>query len=135
MDNEEKKPDIVVWDKEKGYYAKNLPYASDLGAPAIKVDDVLGWRQREVVNANHVFESKFNEIKAEYEKLILEYDLNQFIYSNVEYSFIPVIGHIYHLYKRDDEKYFLSLIEPSHWKMEFIFSVRLNSSNKWEKLN
>ncbi len=43
----EKKPDIVVWDEEKGYYAKNLPYASDLGAPAIKVDDVKGWRQRQ----------------------------------------------------------------------------------------
>ena len=135
MDSEEKKPDIIVWDKEKGYYAKNLPYASDLGAPAIKVDDVIGWRQREVVNANHVFESKFNEIKAEYEKLIIEYDLNQFIYSKVEYSFIPVIGHVYHLYKRNDDNYFLSLIEPGQWKLEFIFSVRLSSSNKWVKTN
>jgi hypothetical protein len=107
----EKKPDIVVWDEEKGYYAKNLPYASDLGAPAIKVDDVKGWRQREVVNANHVFESKFNEIKAEYEKLILEYDLNQFIYSKVEYNFIPVVGHTYRTKSMEKRIYFYCKVE------------------------
>lgn len=134
-EKKDKKPDIVVWDEEKGYYAKSLAYPSDLGAPAIQVDDVRGWRQREVVNVNHVFETKLNEIKEEYNKLINEFDLNQFIYTSVEYSFIPVIGHSYHLYKRNDDTYFMSLIEPSNWNMEFVFSVTLNSSNKWVKIN
>jgi hypothetical protein len=132
-EKKDKKPDIIVWDEERGYYAKGLSYPSDLGAPVIHVDDVKGWRQREVVNVNHVFESKLNEIKEEYNKLISEYDLNQFIYTNVEYSFIPVIGHKYHLYKRESGSYFLSLIGPESWKKEFIFSVTLNSSNKWVK--
>ena len=133
MEKEDKKPDIVVWDIKKGYYAKNLPYPTDLGAPVIQVDDVKGWRQREVVNVNHVFESKLNEIKEEYEKLLIEYDLNQFIYTKVNYSFVPVIGQFYHIYKRDDQSYFLSLIEPNMWKKEYVFTVLLNSSNKWVK--
>lgn len=129
----EKKPDIVVWDEEKGYYAKNLPYPTDLGAPSIEIDDVKGWRHREVVNVNHTFEAKLDEIKEQYKKLIEEYELNNFIYKNVEYSFIPVIGHTYYLYQRDNGTFFLSLIEPGGWNMKFIFSVKLNSSNKWVK--
>ena len=131
--NKKDKPDIVVWDEERGYFAKNLPYGSDLGAPAIKQDDVLGWRNREVVNVNHQFETKYNELKEEFNKLIIEYDLNQFIYSKVEYSFVPVIGYVYHLYDREDGTYFLSLIEPSQWNKKFMFTVQLDSSNKWIK--
>jgi len=40
-----KKPDIVVWSEEKGYYAKELIYGTNLGAPVITVDDVKGWRK------------------------------------------------------------------------------------------
>lgn len=128
---EERKPDIVVWDKDRGYYAKSLSYGSDLGAPAIKIDDVRGWRKREVANANHHIETKFNELRQEYERLMMEYELNQFVYSMVEYSFVPVVGYTYHLYKREDGSHFLSLIEPSQWKMGYVFSVQLDSNNKW----
>lgn len=132
---EDKKPDIVVWDKERGYYAKNLPYASDLGAPVIKADDVKGWRSREITNANHHFETKYNELREEFNKLIIEFDLNQFIYSEVQYSFIPIVGYKYHIYQKDDGSHFLSLIEPSQWKKKFIFTVSLDSNNKWIKIN
>ena len=53
-----KKPDIVVWDEERGYYAKELTYGSNLSAPVIKIDDVRGWRQREVTNVNNQFQTK-----------------------------------------------------------------------------
>mgnify|MGYP000598406580 CR=1 FL=1 len=39
------KPDLVVWDEEKGYYQKELTYGSNVGAPAIKMEDVGGWKQ------------------------------------------------------------------------------------------
>ncbi len=129
------KPDIIVWDEDRGYYAKNLAYGSDLGAPVIKIDDVKGWRTREVTNVNHQFETKYNELQEEFKKLLHDYDLNQFIYSKVEYSFIPVIGNVYYLYKRDDDSCFLSLIEPNQWNKKFIFAVGLDSNNKWNKLN
>ena len=41
-----KKPDLVVWDEEKGYYSKELSYGSNVGAPAIKLEDVGGWKNR-----------------------------------------------------------------------------------------
>ena len=40
MKDEKKKPDLVVWNEEKGYYAKELTYGRNIGAPAIKLDDV-----------------------------------------------------------------------------------------------
>ena len=132
---EEKKiPDIVVWSEERGYYAKELTYGSNVGAPIIKVDDVIGWRQREVSNVNNLFSAKYEEIKAEVEKLLEDYNWNELIYNHVEYSFIPVVGQTYYLYKRENLSLFLSLIEPNQWKKEHIGSFRLDSSNKWNKL-
>ena len=130
----DQKPDNIAWSEKRGYYAKELTYGSNLGAPVIKVDDVLGWRQREVTNVNNQFTAKYEELKAEVAKLIDDYNWNELIYKHVEYSFIPVIGQIYHLYKRENESLFMSLIEPNQWKIEFIGSFRLDSSNKWNKL-
>ena len=38
---ENKKPDNVVFFDEKGYNASVLPYATNVGAPAIRMDDVV----------------------------------------------------------------------------------------------
>lgn len=129
-----KKPDIIVWSEEKGYYAKELTYGSDLGAPIIKLEDVKGWRQREVTNVNQQFLTRYEELKKEVEKLFEEYNWNNFIYNNTEYSFLPMIGETYFLYKREDETFFLSLIPPNQWKKEYIGSFKLDSSNKWVKV-
>ena len=129
-----KKPDIVVWDEEHGYYAKELTYGSNLSAPAIEIDDVKGWRQREVTNVNNQFQTKYNEITESIKTLVEEYKWNELIYSHVGYSFLPIVGHIYHLYKRENDTLFLSLIEPNQWKKEHIGSFKLDSSNKWNKL-
>lgn len=132
--SKKKKPDIVVWDEERGYYAKELTYGSNLSAPVIKIDNVKGWRQKEVTNVNNQFLNKYEELKTEASKLLEEYKWNELIYTHVEYSFLPVIGHMYHLYKRPNDVLFLSLIEPNQWKMEYIGSFKLDSSNKWNKL-
>lgn len=131
---EEKKPDIIVWDKDRGYYSKELTYGSNVGAPAIKTEDVIGWRDREVVSVNHQFKTKYEELKSELDKLITEYDWNNLIYRLVDYNFIPIIGETYHLYERDNGSYFMSLIEPEQWNKKHIASFKLDSSNKWIKL-
>lgn len=130
----EKKPDIIVWDAERGYYSKELTYGSNVGAPVIKAEDVIGWRDREVVNVNHQFKTKYEELKAEIEKLVSEYNWNDLIYRFAQYNFIPVIGETYHLYQKEDESYFMSLIEPQCWNKKHIGSFKLDSSNKWIKL-
>lgn len=128
---DEKKPDLVAWDKERGYYSRDLTYGTNIGAPAIKLDDVKGWRQIHVYDVNNQFKTKYEELKAEAEKLIEDYNWNELIYNKAEYSFLPVVGHTYHLYIRENQTIFLSMIEPTSWNKKHIASFTLNSSNKW----
>jgi len=128
-----KKPDLVVWDEERGYYPRELVYGSNNGAPAIKLEDVGGWKQIQAQNANKIFTKKYEEIKDEFKKLVDEVSWNEFVYS-VTYNFIPVIGETYYLYEKNDGSPFLSLIAPDEWNMKFIGATRLESNNKWIKI-
>jgi len=129
-----KKPDNVVWNEEEGYNANILPYASNVGAPAIKMDDIGGWKNQQVVKVNHQIKTRFEELKEEYNKLVDEFNWNQLIY-NSKYSFLPIIGQTYHLYLNKEEKPFLSLIGPNEWNQQFIGSFKLDSTEKWLKVS
>jgi len=131
--DKKKKPDLVVWDEQRGYYPRELTYGSNNGAPAIKLEDVGGWKQIQAQNANKIFTKKYEEIKDEFKKLVDEVSWNEFVYS-VTYNFIPVIGETYYLYEKNDGSPFLSLIAPDEWNMKFIGATRLESNNKWIKL-
>ena len=126
-------PDNVVYSEEKGYNASFLPYATSVGAPIIKVDDVAAWKGRGVRNVNKEFENKFNELKIQYEKLMQEFEWNELVY-NSKFSFEPVIGEIYHLYANNDGTNSLSLIAPNEWNKEHIGTFKLNSERKWVHL-
>ncbi len=128
-----KKPDLVVWDEERGYYQRELTYGSNSGAPAIKLEDVGGWKQTQAQRANKVFTKKYDEIKEEFVNLIDEVKWNEFIYS-ATYNFIPVLGETYYVYERKDGSIFLSLISPTEWNMKCLGSTKLDSNNKWIKL-
>lgn len=124
------KPDNVVYNKEQGYNANILPYGTSVGAPAIRVDDLVSWKSRGVSTVNKEFENKFNELKIQYEKLMEEYEWNELVY-NAKFSFEPVVGEIYHLYRGEDGADFLSLISPNEWNKEHIGTFKLNSDKKW----
>ena len=129
----ERKPDLVVWNEEKGYYSKELTYASNVGAPAIRLEDVGGWKRIQAQNANKIFTKKYEEIKDEFKKLVDEVSWNEFVYS-ATYNFLPVIGETYYLYEKKDGSPFLSLIAPTEWNMKFLGATRLESNNKWIKI-
>ncbi|MFC6877074.1 DUF2452 domain-containing protein [Flavobacterium myungsuense] len=124
------KPDNVVFSEEKGYNANLLSYSTNVGAPAIIMDDVVGWKSRGISNVNKEFENKFNELKMQYQDLMKEYEWNELVY-NARFSFEPVIGETYHLYFGDDGVYFLSLIAPEEWNKEHVGTFKLNSNKKW----
>lgn len=128
-----KKPDLVVWSEERGYYQGQLTYGSNLGAPAIKLEDVDGWKRSQAFDANKHFNARYEELKEKFNQMIEEVYWNDIIYQS-QYSFIPVIGEIYHLYKRKNETIFLSIVEPSSWNMEHIGSFTLDSNKKWNKI-
>ncbi len=109
-----------------------LPYASNVGAPAIKSTDVDTWKNEKVVKTNHYFEARYNEIKEEYRKLIETYEWNKLVYGS-DFKFEPIKGETYYLYQRD-VGLFLSLIEPEQWNQIFIGAFKLDSNDKWEKV-
>jgi len=131
---EKEKPDNIVYSRESGYNANILPYGTSVGAPVIKINDVVSWKNRGISNVNKEFENKFNELKIQYQMLMEEYEWNELVY-NAKFSFEPVIGEIYHLYIAEDSTYFLSLISPQEWNKEHIATFRLNSDKKWVIVN
>ncbi|QBZ98749.1 DUF2452 domain-containing protein [Flavobacterium sangjuense] len=131
---EKEMPDNIAFSEEQGYNASLLPYASNVGAPVIKMDDLVSWKSRGISTVNKEFENKFNELKMQYQNLMNEYEWNELVY-NAKFSFEPVIGEIYHLYRGDDGINFLSLISPQEWNKEHIGTFKLNSDKKWIVLN
>ena len=56
---------------------------------------------------------------------------------NAEIRFEPLIAHVYHLYKKNEEEYILSMVSPKDWGRKkcpytFIASVKLLSDHTWE---
>ena len=127
-------PDNVVYSVEEGFNANILPYATNVGAPVIRVDDVVSWKSRGIDNVNKELGNKFNELRIQYQKLMEEYEWNELVYS-AKFSFEPVIGEIYHLYRDANAVNFLSLIGPQEWNKEHIGTFKLNSDKKWILLN
>ena len=110
-----------------------LPYGTNVGAPAIKPNDVGVWRSEKIIKTNQYFEAKFNEIKEDYQKLIENYEWNKLVYAS-DFKFEPEKGKVYFLYQKEDETLFLSLIEPDMWDKIFVGAIKLDSENKWIKL-
>ncbi len=125
-----RKPDNVVYSDEQGYYAQLLPYASNVGAPVIRVNDVASWKVNGINRVNKDLASKFQDLKEEYNKLMKEFHWNELVY-NARFSFEPVVGEVYHLYRNKEGKEFLSIISPNEWRQEYIGTTMLNSDRKW----
>ena len=110
-----------------------LPYASNVGAPALRPDNIVGWKTEQAIKTNHFFQTRYEEIKEEYRKLIELYEWNELVYKS-NYTFIPIKGAVYFLYQRENEQLFLSLIEPEFWNQIFIGAFKLDSEDKWIKV-
>lgn len=112
----------------------SLPYGSNLGAPVIKPDHSLGgWKVGAVHRANKHYEERFNKLKKEFEQLSEDVKWNEIIF-NAEMRMKPVIGQVYHLYKKDNGQYFMSLFAPNEcsWGEKFVNSFMLNYDNRWD---
>ncbi len=121
-----KKPDMYAEEKAL------MPYGDSVAAPKIDIPNTNAWVAQQSVDVNHFLSTKFLELKKEYAELIALYKWNELV-NKSEFSFIPIKGHTYYLYQREDEKLFLSLIEPEYWDQLFVGEVILDSDNKWIK--
>ena len=90
--SKEKKPDQVVFDQKSQKYSASLtPYATNLGAPAIIPDDITSWKNTNINKVNHQFKSQFDDLKAQYDLMMRQFEYNNLIY-NAKFSFEPVLG-------------------------------------------
>lgn len=128
-----KKPDNVVFNtNENKYDAALKPYATSVSAPVIKIVDTVAWKNKSIAKANHQIQAKYLELKAEYDKMMDEFNYNNTIY-NAKFSFEPIVGEIYHLYQKDNSSNFLSLIAPEQCNFNYLGSFYLNTELIWEK--
>jgi hypothetical protein len=61
---ESKKPTMLYIQMTKDLM--QVPYGTNVGAPVIRIDDVVSGKQG-ISNVNKQFESKFNELKIQYQ--------------------------------------------------------------------
>jgi|TARA_R110000803_G_scaffold43972_4_gene93376 hypothetical protein len=126
-----KYPDNIVYNYEtEEFDANKKSYPTSVGGQKfepIKVD------KSDSLKANKYFESRLNEIKDEYKKLVDEYNWTSLVYEST-YSFQPILGEPYYLYQNKNKTLFLSLIGPEEWVMDYLGTFKLLNNGKWEKI-
>ncbi len=111
----------------------------------IKIDDIEGkvyeldnWKPEQGNQVKKYFNEKILELKRDYNKLVDDFKWNKIIFES-EITFVPVIGKTYYLYKKENGKKFMSLIEPGSWsksiKIKFIGSFMQDSRQKWNLID
>ena len=130
----DKKPDSVVFNTETQKYDASIKtYATSVGAPVITTTSAIAWKNRSINKINHKVEAKYLELKAEYNKMIEEFEYNKLIYK-AEFTSEPIIGEIYHLYIKENEETFLSIIAPDECTFNTLGSYYLNADQIWQKI-
>ena len=124
-------PDNVVYNKGSNTFdAKLKSYPTTVGSQ--KFEPIVVDKS-DSIKANKYFESRLNELKEEYKKLVDEYEWTSLVYKST-YSFQPILGESYHLYENNNKDLFLSLIEPTQWDKVYIGTFKLLNNGKWEKV-
>jgi hypothetical protein len=130
----DKKPDSVVFNTETQKYDASIKtYATSVSAPVITTTSTIAWKNRSINKINHKVEAKYLELKAEYNKMIEEFEYNKLIFK-AEFTSEPIIGEIYHLYIKENEETFLSIIAPDECTFNTLGSYYLNADQIWQKI-
>ena len=126
-----KYPDNIVFDYEKNEYnAYKKEYPTTSSAPNFSVDLIDKNLPHE---CKSYFETQLKELQNKYEKIKREYEWTELIYKS-DYRFKPDVGSTYHLYKKDNNTNFLSLVDPESWEKTHLGSFKLLSFGKWQKV-
>ena len=109
-------------------------YPTEVGGPKFEPDNISLFKIEKTSKIKKHYSSKFEEMTREYEKLMLEIQMNERLYM-ASHNFEPTSGEIYHLYKKESGEEFLSLISPEQWKkFEFIGTFQFLSDGRWKQI-
>jgi hypothetical protein len=120
-----------------------LPSAHHSGSALIKPEDQGKLKSRALNAMEHQTDMQLNQIYEQMQLLANQAKvlndrkaISHFIYS-AEIRFEPLINHVYHLYKRENTTYSLSLVGPTNWgktkqNLTFVATVRLLADHTWD---
>ncbi|RMG83200.1 MAG: DUF2452 domain-containing protein [Bacteroidetes bacterium] len=120
-----------------------LPYAHHVGSAKIKPVDKGKLKHRAHTAMEEQTKAQLSQIYEQMELLAKQaerikqrMDISNIIY-NADINFEPLIGHIYHLYKKADGSFVLSMIARNEWGKKcpyesFVASVKLLADHTWE---
>jgi len=122
----------------------SLEYPHHAGSALVKPEDTGKLKGRALAAMEHQTDMQLSQIYEQMQllagqvnKLNQRKEISEIIYQ-AEMRFEPLINHIYHLYKKENGTYLLSLIAPEQWgrsaKFEFIATVRLLADHTWDLL-
>lgn len=124
----------------------SLEYPHHAGSAIVKPEDQGKIKGRALSAMEHQTDMQLGQI---YEQMQLLADqakklqdrktISEFIYL-AEMRFEPLINHVYHLYKKENSTYLLSLIAPDQWgrsrkPFEWVATVRLLADHTWDILS
>ena len=123
-----KKPDRVADNK------MTMAYGDNVAAPAITLPDTKDYREVKVKEAQNKLKTRYEELEAEFKKLVETAADNELIY-NAMIRFSPKVGEVYHLYRNDTGEEWVSMIAPDEWGSNYVFeflgSFRLATDSVW----
>ena len=120
-----KKPDTIVWDeKQESYFAKLLPYSTNISGPIIEVPNVDAFKKNGIDKVSKKFQAELTDLQKKIQSFVTEATDTQEVYS-AHFKFEPIVGETYFLYQ-GEKNTFLSLIEPVHWKKKALRNFSLN---------
>jgi hypothetical protein len=132
--------------KNEEFYHKQLmvlPYSSSASGVAIRPTKEGIIKHKALAAMEDQTNMQLNQIKEQVELLMVQAnqikrrkEISMMIYE-AKLNFKPQIGQVYHLYKRNDDSNFLSLVSPKDWGggagpyKQFLSSVQLLADHTW----
>ena len=110
------------------------PYGTNVSAPAIKLPDTREYHEVKIREAENKLRARYDKLQEEFKQLVETAADNQLIYS-ANVSFKPIVGRVYHLYKRENGSTWVSMVGPTEWGPNYNFeclgSFRLATDSVW----
>ena len=110
-----------------------LPYGTTSSSPPIVLPDTALFLSERGSLTKNYFENAVELLNREYEAIKSLAALNELVYKS-SYNLVPRVGQQYHLYKKTDDSYLLSMIE--NWAAhEFVVSVEYTADSVWKDVS
>ena len=122
-----------------------LPYAHTLSSGVIKPDDMGKVKSNALLAMEQQTDMQLRQIQEQIELLYKQAQeikartsISVWIYQ-AQMGFNPLVGHTYHLYEKDDQTHFLSMVSPAEWGRSrsfrrFVATVKLLADHTWDIL-